>query len=100
MPSQTFWHWDKKQSADSNVIQFHLTLKCTKDQSSRFCDFFLASKWFFQHHDRNLTKFHAESEQPLVCVVINNFIVANRPSKTTTQLIMHLGNIECRLEGL
>jgi len=26
----------------------------------------------FQHHDRVLTKFHAASEQPLVCDVINN----------------------------
>jgi len=25
-----------------------------------------------QHHDRGLTKFHAGSEQPLMCVVISN----------------------------
>jgi len=62
MLSQTFFYWDKKQSADSNIIQFHLTLKCTKDQSSHFCNCF----------DRGLTKFHAGSKQPLVCVVINN----------------------------
>ena len=93
MLSQTFCYWDKKQSADSNIIQFHLTLKCTKDQSSHFCDCF---KRIFQHHDRGLTIFHAGSEQPLVCVVIINFIYPT--SKKITQLIMHLGNIECRLE--
>jgi len=72
MVSQTFCYWDKQQSADSNIFQFHLTLKCTKDQSSHFCDCFLVSKWIFQHHDRSSTRFHAESEQLLVCVVINN----------------------------
>ena len=57
-----------------NIIQLHLTLKCTKDQSSDFCDCFLVSKWIFQHYvyDHCLTKFHTGSEQPLVCVVINN----------------------------
>ena len=55
-------HWDKQQSADNNVIQFHLTLKSTKDQSSHFCDCFLISEWIFQHHDRGLNKFHAGSE--------------------------------------
>jgi len=54
---QAFRNWDKKQSADSNVIQFHLTLKCMKDQSSHFCDCFLISKWILQHHDRVLTNF-------------------------------------------
>jgi len=49
-------------------------LKCTKDQSSHFCDCFLVSKLIFQHHDSGLTKFHAGSEQPLVCVVIINFV--------------------------
>ena len=43
-----------------------------EDQSSHFCDCFLVSKWIFQHHERCLTKFHAGSEQLLVCVVINN----------------------------
>jgi len=33
MLSQTLCYWDKQQSADSNIIQLHLTLKCTKDQS-------------------------------------------------------------------
>jgi len=34
----------------------------------------------------------------LVCVVTN---ISSYPTvkKTTTQLVMHLGNIECRLEG-
>ena len=72
MLSEIFCHWDKQQSADNNVIQFHLILKSTKDPSSHFCDCFLVSKWIFQHHDRALTKFHAGSEQPLVCVVISN----------------------------
>jgi len=44
MLSQTFCYWDKKQSADANMIQFHLTLKCTKDQSFNLCDYFLVSK--------------------------------------------------------
>ena len=74
MLSQTLCYWDKQQSADSNVPQFLLTLKCTKDQSSHFCDCFLISKWIFQHHDRGLTKFHAGSEQLLVCTVIKNSI--------------------------
>ena len=38
------YYWDKQQSADSYIIQFHLTLKCTKDQSSHFCTCFLVSK--------------------------------------------------------
>jgi len=65
-------YWDKQQSAESSITQFHLTLKCTKDQSYHFCDCVLVSKWIFQHHDRGLTKFHAGSEQLLVCIVINN----------------------------
>jgi len=32
--SQTFCYWDKQHSADSNIIQLHLTLKSTKNQSS------------------------------------------------------------------
>jgi len=68
--SQTFCYWDKQQSPDSNIIQLHLTLKCTEDQSSHFCDCFLVLKWVFQHYDRGLTKFYAGSEQPLVCVVV------------------------------
>jgi len=74
MLSQTFCYWDKQQSADSNIIQLHLTLKCTKDQSFHFCDCFLVSKWVFQYHDQVhcLTKFHAGSAQRLMCVVINN----------------------------
>jgi len=57
MLPQNFCYWNKQQSADSNIISFHLTLKCTKDQSSHFCDCFLVSKWIFQHHDDRLTKF-------------------------------------------
>ena len=72
MLSQTFFYWDKQQSADSDIIQLHLTLKCTKDQSSHFCNCFLVSKWVFKHYDHCLTNFHARSEQLLVCVVINN----------------------------
>ena len=70
----------------SNIIQFYLTLKCTADQSSHFCECFLASNWIFHYHDGGLTNFHAGSEQPLACVVINNS--HPRPSRTTTQLIM------------
>jgi len=33
MLSQTFSYWDKQQYADSNTIQLHLTVKCTKDPS-------------------------------------------------------------------
>jgi len=51
MLSQIFCYWDKQQSADRNIIQFHLTLKCTKDQSSHFCDCFLVSKGVFQLYD-------------------------------------------------
>jgi len=56
---------------DSNIIQFHLTLKCTKDKSFHFCDCFLVSKRIFRHHNHGLTKFHAGSKQLQVCVVIN-----------------------------
>jgi len=72
MLSQTFCYWDKQHSADSNIIQLHLTPTCTKDQSSHFCDSFLVSKWVFKHYDHCRTNFHAGSEQLLVCVVINN----------------------------
>ena len=97
MLSQILCYWEKQQSAESNIIQFHLTLKCTKDQSSHFCDCVSVSTWIFPHHDRGLTTFHAGSEQLPVCVVKNNSsypIVKNK-----TQLIMHLQHIECRLEG-
>jgi len=30
--SKTFSYWDKQQSADSSIIQFHLSLKFTEDQ--------------------------------------------------------------------
>ena len=32
----------------------------------------------FQRHDRGLTKFHAGSEQTLVCVVIKNSVTQGR----------------------
>jgi len=67
MLSQTFCYWGKQQSADSDIFQFHLTLKCTKDRSSHFCHSFLVSQWIFQSHDRGLTKFHEGSEQLLLC---------------------------------
>jgi len=70
MVSQSFCYWDKQQSADRNMYQFHLTLKCTKDQSSHFFCCFLVSKWIFQNYDRGLTKFYTGSEQLLLCVVI------------------------------
>jgi len=94
MLSQTSCHWDKQQSADSNMIQFHLTLKCTEDHIFLFLRLLLSSNWIFHQRDRALTKFHAGSEKTLVCVFINNSHY--RPSKTITQLTMHLGNIECR----
>jgi len=54
------------------MIQLHITLKRTKDQSSHFCDC-LVLKLIFQYHDRGLTKFHVgSSAQRLMCVVINN----------------------------
>jgi len=72
MLSQTCCCWYKQQPADTNIIQLHLKLKCTKDQYFHFCDCFLVSKWVFQHHDHCLTKFHAGSAQRLMCVVISN----------------------------
>jgi len=63
MLSQTFSYWDKQQSGDNNIIQFHLTLKCTKDQFLPFLRLCLSFEMNFQHHDRGLTKFHAGSEQ-------------------------------------
>jgi len=48
MLSQTFRCCGKQQSADSNVIpQLHLTMECTKDKFSDFCNSFLVSKWIF-----------------------------------------------------
>ena len=85
MPSQTFGFWDKQQSADNYVFQFHLTLKCTKDQSSHFSDCFLVSKWIFQHHDRGPTKFHAGPENLPVCVVINNSSYPDVKNNNTAQ---------------
>ena len=87
-----------QQSAESNIIQFHLTRKCTEDQSSHFCDWFLAANWIFHHNDRSLTKFHAGVITGTVCVVKNNSHLRGR-EKSTTQLIVHLGKIESRLEG-
>jgi len=51
MLSQTFCFWDKQQSAHSNIIQVHLTLKCTKDQSSHFCEFFSRNELFNTDRD-------------------------------------------------
>jgi len=95
MLSQAFCFWDKQQSADSNTIQFRLLLKCMKDQPSYFCDCCLASNLIFHHHDSGLPKFHAGSVQPLVCVVTT---LVTRPSNTTAQPIVRLGNIEFSLE--
>ena len=53
-------------------LSVYLTLKCTKDQSSHFCDCSLALNWIFHHHDHDLNTFRAGSAQPLVCCVINN----------------------------
>jgi len=72
IPSQTFCYWDKQQSTDNIIIQFYLTLQCMVDQSSHFSHCFLAPNWNFHHHDPGVTKFHAEFQQPMVCVVINN----------------------------
>jgi len=72
MHSQTFCYWAKQQSADSYISQFHLTLKCTKDQSSHLCDCLLVLKWIFQNHSCGLTEFHPGPEQLLLCAVINN----------------------------
>ena len=47
MLSQTFCYCDKQQSADSNIIQFHLTLKYTKYQSSHFCNCFFSFEMNF-----------------------------------------------------
>jgi len=69
-----------------------------EDESSHSCDCFIASNRIFHHHDRGLTKFHAGSEQPLVCVVINNTHYPVVKSNHTT-VIMHLGNIERSLES-
>jgi len=60
---------------------------------------FLSFEMIFQHHDLGLTKFHAGSEQLQYWCVPSLTTLITRPSKTTTQLIMHLGNAECRLEG-
>ena len=62
----------RSHTRQQNARQCYLTLKCTADESSHFFHYFLASNLIFHHHDRGLTKFHAGSEQPLVCVVINN----------------------------
>ena len=83
MLSQIFCYWDKQQAAESNIIQFHLTLKCMKDQYSHFYDCVLVPNWIFQHHDGGLTKFHAESEQLLVCGVKNNS--SNYPDRQNQQ---------------
>jgi len=70
-----FWggHWGEVSPPGTPLAPpLHLTQKCTKDQSSHFCDCFFVWKWVFQYYDRGLTKFHAGSKQTLACVVINN----------------------------
>jgi len=42
MLSQTFSYWDKQQFADSNIIQFYLTQKCTIDQYTHLERLFLS----------------------------------------------------------
>jgi len=97
MLSQTFFYWDKQQSADSIIIQFHLTLKCTKRSTFQLLRLFLSFEMNVQYHDRGLNKFHSGSEQPLVCLVINNF--SHPTVKNGNTAMIHLGNIECWLEG-
>jgi len=55
----------------NNMIQFRLTLKCTKDQSSHFCVCFLVWKWIFLHHDFTQDA-RIYYTTVLVYVVINN----------------------------
>jgi len=71
MLSQTLCYWDKQQSADSNIFQFHL-IHWNARKINLPSDSFLVSKLIFQHNDRGPTKFYAGPEQLLVCVVINN----------------------------
>jgi len=73
-----------QQSAESNIIQFHLTRKCTVDQSSHFCDCFLAANWIFHHNHHSLTKFHAGVITGTVCVVKNNSHLRGREKKYNT----------------
>jgi len=95
MLSQTFCYWNKQQFADSNTIQFYLTLKCTIDQSSHFYNRLFSSNWAFHHHGGlNFTQDPSKH-----CYVSLSASPIIRPSKSTTPLIMHLGNIECRQEG-
>jgi len=56
----------------------------------------------FQHHDRGLTKFVCDDthqDPSNHCCVSSHTTLVTRPPETTTQLIMHLGNIECRVVG-
>jgi len=93
MLSQTFYYWGKQEFAGSNTVQFHLTLKCTKDLSSHFCDCFLFSKWIFQHHNRGQTKFYAGSKQPLVCVVINKSSFGRQKQQHSLPCIWEILNV-------
>jgi len=47
MLSQAFCYWDMQQSADTNIMLYHLTLKCTEDQSSHFMRLFLSFEMNF-----------------------------------------------------
>ena len=86
MLSQTFCYWDKQQSADSNIIQFYLTLKCTIDQSFYFYHRLLASNWAFYHHDRlNFTQDPSNH-----CYVSSSTSRIIRPSKSTDVAYMSI----------
>jgi len=73
-------------SKPKNIQTKRQWLKCTKDQSSHFCDCFLVSKWIFQHYDHCLTKFHEGFQESLMCVVINN---SSYPTVKTNNTAYH-----------
>jgi len=73
MLSQTFCYWDKQQSADSNIIQYPSHTEMHQRSLFPFLWLFFSFEMNFSTPRlRSGYKFYAGSEQPLVCVVINN----------------------------
>jgi len=60
----------------------------------------LFSKWDLQHYVRGLTKLHAGSEQPLVCVVINNTLPTRQKPQHSLSCIWEILNAGLRVSKL
>jgi len=96
---QTLSYWDKQQSADCNIIQLHLTLKCTIDQASHL-------QCLFRSFELNLSPPKLRSDKISCRIRATTDVCRHKqlplPGRQNQQpsLSCISGNTECRQEGL